>query len=295
VISILVAALLATDPQPGATAPPQRPAPVSPAELAERGRQMQEDLAACQKLEREPMTVEKEMEVGAPLSESFRQKHGPPLMGPLADYVQTVGEAVAKGAQRQELKWTFEVLEGAAPKSGHAPGGVVLVTTGLLAGLKNEAQLAFVLGHEIAHLDLDVPVKVKRAAVLACRSKMSMRVMGKDNPPKEAQGMDQAMAATMERQTFLIPLSMGPNTEDELTADAAAVTLLARAGYSALEARKLLESASWGSMFQNAMPPGPVRAGKLGAPKGKDGKKPPFPRALVWPKAEAQPGPPKGQ
>jgi predicted Zn-dependent protease len=36
-----------------------------------------------------------------------------------------------------------------------APGGFMFVTTGMLEFLKNEDELAFVLAHEVAHIELD--------------------------------------------------------------------------------------------------------------------------------------------
>ena len=43
------------------------------------------------------------------------------------------------------------VMESEAPNALAVPGGGILVTTGLLTGVRSENELAFVLGHEIGH------------------------------------------------------------------------------------------------------------------------------------------------
>jgi predicted Zn-dependent protease len=55
-------------------------------------------------------------------------------------------------SDRPAIDWTFGVLESEDFNAVSAPGGYVLVTRGLLRQVDNEAQLAGVLGHEIAHV-----------------------------------------------------------------------------------------------------------------------------------------------
>ena len=49
------------------------------------------------------------------------------------------------------LEFRFFVVEDSSINASALPDGTVLVNTGLLAAVSNEAQLAFVLSHEIAH------------------------------------------------------------------------------------------------------------------------------------------------
>lgn len=67
-------------------------------------------------------------------------------------YVTVVGKLVAAQSSRPDLPWTFGVLESPDVNAFSTPGGYVLVSRGLLAHLDNEAQLAGILGHEIAHI-----------------------------------------------------------------------------------------------------------------------------------------------
>ena len=52
----------------------------------------------------------------------------------------------------QGLDWEFVVVDDPQLNAMAAPGGKVLVYTGLLRALQQEDQLAAVLSHEIAHV-----------------------------------------------------------------------------------------------------------------------------------------------
>jgi predicted Zn-dependent protease len=69
----------------------------------------------------------------------------------ISAYVQQVGNRVTLGqASVGDLPRTFQVREAASVAAGLARPGVVEVTTGLLAALDNEAQLANILAYEQA-------------------------------------------------------------------------------------------------------------------------------------------------
>jgi predicted Zn-dependent protease len=76
-------------------------------------------------------------------------------------YVQEVGRGVlAKSDLRDrdvpmeysKTPFTFRVLNSPVVNAFALPGGYIYVTRGLLTHLENEAQLAVVLGHEVAHV-----------------------------------------------------------------------------------------------------------------------------------------------
>jgi beta-barrel assembly-enhancing protease len=70
----------------------------------------------------------------------------------LQQYVNKVGRWVASQSERSDLPWKFGVIESSDLNAFAAPGGYVLITKGLYQQLNNEAQLAGILGHEIAHI-----------------------------------------------------------------------------------------------------------------------------------------------
>jgi len=87
----------------------------------------------------------------------------------LQKYVNSVGRWVASQSERPELPWRFGVIESEDLNAFAAPGGYIMLTKGLYRKLQNEAQLAGVLGHEIAHV-----VKKHQLKVLQKQQLLSM-------------------------------------------------------------------------------------------------------------------------
>jgi predicted Zn-dependent protease len=82
-------------------------------------------------------------------------------------YVQGLGVQLAQASERPDLPWTFRVIDDATPNAFAAPGGYIFVTRGLLALIRNEAELVSVLGHEIGHVTARHSVTMMSRAQLA--------------------------------------------------------------------------------------------------------------------------------
>ncbi len=68
------------------------------------------------------------------------------------EQVTRVGRRIAEVASRPDFRWEFRVIEDDRQINAFAlPGGKVAVYTGLLPITRDDAGLAAVLGHEIAH------------------------------------------------------------------------------------------------------------------------------------------------
>jgi len=70
----------------------------------------------------------------------------------LQRYVNDVGYWVASQSKRKNLPWRFGVIDSDGINAFAAPGGYIVITLGLYNLIENEAQLAGVLAHEIAHV-----------------------------------------------------------------------------------------------------------------------------------------------
>lgn len=68
----------------------------------------------------------------------------------LSAYVNEVGQKMARTSGR-DLPYEFVVLNNSVPNAWALPGGKIAINRGLLTELRNEAELAAVLGHEVAH------------------------------------------------------------------------------------------------------------------------------------------------
>jgi predicted Zn-dependent protease len=65
--------------------------------------------------------------------------------------VQEVGRRIAAVSPHPEWGWQFTLIQDDEPNAFALPGGKVGVNTGLFKVAKNDAQLAAVIGHEVAH------------------------------------------------------------------------------------------------------------------------------------------------
>jgi len=70
----------------------------------------------------------------------------------LETYVQEVGMRLARVSHRPGLNYRYRVLNSSVPNAFALPGGYIVINRGLLVGLKNEAEMAAVLGHETGHV-----------------------------------------------------------------------------------------------------------------------------------------------
>lgn len=72
----------------------------------------------------------------------------------LTKYIIKVGREITRNVKRENIIYKFHVVEDDYDLNAFAlPGGHVYITTGLLKALKSEAELTWVLGHEITHID----------------------------------------------------------------------------------------------------------------------------------------------
>lgn len=70
----------------------------------------------------------------------------------MSQYVDDLGQRLAKVSELPNLKWTFTVLDDPIINAFALPGGYIYISRGLISLAENEAELAAVLGHEIGHV-----------------------------------------------------------------------------------------------------------------------------------------------
>ena len=141
----------------------------------------------------------------------------------LQNYVNQVGRWVANQCERADLPWKFGVIESSDINAFAAPGGYVLITKGLYQKLQNEAQLAGVLGHEIAHVVKKHQLKVlQKQQLLNIGAGKLSDLLGKDDKlAKKVIGSGAEISARSLDKTA------------EFEADRMGMVLATRAGYDA--------------------------------------------------------------
>ena len=112
---------------------------------------------------RDPLTGPEERELGDEIHAEFVSAPDSPFRGKIDNdpallrYVEDVTEPFLDYLEREDLPITLHVVDDPTPNAFAIPGGHVYVQSGLVRGGRdgaiNEAELAAVMAHELAHVD----------------------------------------------------------------------------------------------------------------------------------------------
>ena len=160
----------------------------------------------------------------------------------LEDYVAQVGLSVALESDRPDTYkgYRFGVLASEEINAFAAPGGFIFVTTAALKLMESEDELAGVLAHEIAHVNLRHPEDhANRAAsqagvmgILGAGSHIAsgiLSIAGKQSAADNLATVTKGFGSVLDDFTKEIMVK-GYGRESELAADALGVRVLCRAG-----------------------------------------------------------------
>jgi predicted Zn-dependent protease len=95
---------------------------------------------------------QQEIQMGREASVQVRETLGLVDDEELQAYVERIGIRLATMSERPDLPWAFGVVEDPTPNAFALPGGFIYITRGLMTLLTSEAEMAAILGHEIAHV-----------------------------------------------------------------------------------------------------------------------------------------------
>lgn len=94
-----------------------------------------------------------EVSIGKQVEESVIKEYGGLSTDKaLVERVERVGKKVAEQSPRQDVTYTYKVLNSDVINAFAAPGGPVMITKALARILSADDELAFVLGHETGHI-----------------------------------------------------------------------------------------------------------------------------------------------
>lgn len=164
---------------------------------------------------------ETERQLGLNMAANVVRRMAQPTFGvALHRYVNLVGLSVARFAPGNPLPFRAVVLDLPEPVSFSLPGGFVMLSTGLLAALENEAQLALILAHEAAHSSLG-----------HLWSKAQASVFFRNGGRIDKEGVQTRAFAHLLGDLLQTALERGIDRNLEFEADLAAVQMAYRAGY----------------------------------------------------------------
>lgn len=144
----------------------------------------------------------------------------------LNTYVNLVGQSLVMNASRDDIDFRFAILDTDFINAYSAPGGYVFITKGAIFSMQDEAELAAVLAHEIAHITekhivTEFKIKGEDKGAAAGVS----RLIGSSSGSTKAifsKAVDNAVNKLFEK---------GFKQQDELNSDSVALLMLANTGY----------------------------------------------------------------
>ncbi len=150
--------------------------------------------------------------------------------------VRRVGERIAAVANRPNFQWEFNLIESKQINAFCLPGGKIAVYTGILSVMANEAGMAAVMGHEVAHaIARHGGERISQKLGVAIALEIAARGMSDSSPERKKITMGALGAGAS--VGVLLPFSR----EHELEADHLGLMLAAKAGYDPREAVHLWE------------------------------------------------------
>lgn len=164
-----------------------------------------------------------ERKLGEEVSQQLRDEFGVYQDKEVARYVTLVGRILAQGSTRPGLDWQFIVLDTDGVNAFAAPGGIVHVTRGALGLIKNEAELAGVLGHEITHVTAKHTVRSIQKNKLV--SLTAEEVGG-------STGLSQSVLSRLAQAAYKNVINNAFDRDDEIESDKVGIVLANKAGYA---------------------------------------------------------------
>jgi predicted Zn-dependent protease len=157
-------------------------------------------------------------------------------------YLNLVGQTLAQASDKPETfgGYHFLILDSDEINAFAAPGGFIFVSRGMLRLCRTEDDLAAVLAHEVAHVQLQHALRAIKSSritsaftILATEGAKSFGGQGLSELTTAFEGSIQDITGTM--------MNSGYARKQESQADAVAVTILKRVGYDASALVRVLE------------------------------------------------------
>jgi predicted Zn-dependent protease len=188
--------------------------------------------AATEKTFRD-ITPEQEYYIGRSVTATVLASYRPYDKPALNRYVNVVGQSVATHADRPQTfgGYRFLVIDTDEVNAFAAPGGLILVSKGMLRSTQNEDELAAVLAHEIGHVQNQDGLRaIKTGRINAALTVIAVEA-GKNFGGQNLAEVTKAFEGSITDISNTL-MNSGYSRGLEYQADASAVKILKRAGYN---------------------------------------------------------------
>ena len=150
------------------------------------------------------MSEETEQEIGDEGARQIEMQLGIVEDEALAKYVGELGRKLARLSPRQDVEYSFHIVEMEEPNAFALPGGYIYVSRGLLALANSEAELAGVIAHEIGHVaarhSAQRDTQVKVASLLTLLGMVAAATTGDGKAVAATQYLGQGFIAAYSRE-----------------------------------------------------------------------------------------------
>jgi predicted Zn-dependent protease len=180
------------------------------------------------------LSVEDEIQIGRESQKEVRKQLPQLTDREVTSYVATIGRRLAARATGPRYPYSFTVANYREVNAFALPGGPVWIHRGAIAAAENEAQLAAILAHEIAHIS-ERHAADRMTTQLVANGFIGLlgAMLGNGQSAQTAQIGARAMAGG-----YMLKFSR----EDERDADAVGAAIMRRAGWDAREMIRLMET-----------------------------------------------------
>ncbi|MEN6336581.1 MAG: M48 family metallopeptidase [Phycisphaerales bacterium] len=178
------------------------------------------------------LTPEQEYYIGRAVAAKVFQSYKPLDRAEANAYLNLLGQSLVAFSGRPETfrGYHFLLLDSDEVNAFAAPGGLILVTRGMIQCCENEDELAAVLAHEIGHVEKKHGLSaIKQARVTSALTILAAEG-GKQLGGEELADLTEAFEGSI-GDVFMTLTTKGYSRKQEFSADAAAVDTLRRAGY----------------------------------------------------------------
>lgn len=191
----------------------------------------------------EEFTPEQEYFIGRAVTARIFSQYPPFSRPDTVRYLNLLGQALARASDLPETfaGYRFMVLDSDEVNAFAAPGGLILVTRGMLSLCRSEDEVAAVLAHEIGHVvhrhGLAAIQNSRVVSALAILAAEGARHMGGEDVAALADHLDGAVGDIT--QTLMVN---GYARGQERAADQQALRILSRVGYDPAALTRVLQA-----------------------------------------------------